>query len=176
MGQSGVGQRARNTFSRRRAAGALAVSLALGITAASLGAMNDVASAATDATGALQRFFPGHHASMAQKGQLVETGYLWQSGFSITAAPAQRHVKSGHNVFFRVKANVGRNFTRDITLSAGPKNPDTSYSFVPKQITARGTAHLVISTVGAAPGTYPITIFGLSGTLTRLVTVTLVVS
>jgi hypothetical protein len=174
MRQSGAGQRARSTFSRRRAGGALAVSLALGIAAASLGGMNDAASAAADATTALQRFLPGH-ASMAQKGQLVETGYLWQSGFSITASPTEQRVKSDHNVLFRVKANLGENFTRNITLTAGPTHPGIRYAFVPNHITARGTAHMIISAFSAAPGTYLLTIFGLSGTLTRQATVTLVV-
>jgi PKD repeat protein len=100
------------------------------------------------------------------------------SDFSVTATPSSYSVTPGASAGYTTTVSPLSGFAGSVGLSVTSALPaGTSASFSPQTIDTSGSSALTISTSAATPpGSYPLTIRGLSGTLSRTVNVTLVVA
>ena len=98
--------------------------------------------------------------------------------FTITASPSSQSVVAGATAQFTVAVGAVNGFTGTVGLgiSGLPASVGTA-TFTPASVTTAGTSQLTITTSGsAAPGTYPLTVTGTSGTATHSVAVSLTVT
>lgn len=97
--------------------------------------------------------------------------------YSLSASPSSRSITRGTSGSYTVTIARTGGFTGAVTFSVNGLPSGTSFSFSPNPSTGTGTTTtLKISTAQATPtGTYVLTITGVSGSMTRAVTVTMVV-
>src|SRR5262249_35453821 len=98
--------------------------------------------------------------------------------FSVSAAPASQSVVAGAGATYTVGVASLNGFAGDVALSlTGLPSGVGTASFTPQVIAGAGSSQLTVTTLPAAPGgTYPLTITGTAGGVTRTAAVTLVVS
>jgi subtilase family serine protease len=98
-------------------------------------------------------------------------------GFGLTASPASVPVTQGNSGTSTITSTVTNGFDSGISLSATGQPAGVTVTFSPTSITGAGTSTMTI-TVGssAATGTHNIKIQGISGSITEIVTVSLVVT
>ena len=98
--------------------------------------------------------------------------------FSLGASPSSRTVVAGNTGNYTVTVTALNGFVGDVSLSLNGLPADVgSSTFTPATVSSAGTSQLTISTPStASPGTYPLTIIGLSGATTHTTSVTLVVA
>ena len=115
-------------------------------------------------------------------GRLDALAAYLQSGsiddFTVGVAPSSAGTTPGGQVSYDVTvASVG-SFAADVSLSATGLPAGAAAAIDPSTVTGgAGTARLTVSTDGSlAPGTYPFTVVGTSGSLTHSTGATLVVS
>jgi subtilisin family serine protease len=98
--------------------------------------------------------------------------------FTLTATPASRTTAAGGSVSYTVSVAAQGGFAGEVSLSLGGLSAaQGSATFAPATIAGgAGAAELTVTTAATlAPGTYPLTITGTSGSLTHAVGVSLVV-
>jgi len=111
----------------------------------------------------------------------VLAAYDWLTArpdFSIAAAPASTTTIPGGSVSYLVTVTPTNGFVDDIALSlTGLAPSQAGWAFTPATIAAgSGSSQLTVTPyTSLAPGAYPLTITGTSGSQVRAVTVTLVV-
>jgi hypothetical protein len=115
---------------------------------------------------------PTHTTTVALIVQAPQAG-----DYSLSATPSSQSITRGTSGNYTVTIARTGGFTGAVTFSVNGLPSGTTFSFSPNPSTGTGsTTTLRISTVQATPsGTYVLTITGVSGSLTRTVTVTLVV-
>jgi PKD repeat protein len=97
--------------------------------------------------------------------------------FSLSATPASSTVLPGGSASYTATLNPGAGFTGTVNFSVTGLPSGATASFAPTSLTTSGSTTLSVATSGTTPpGTYPLTIRGTSGPLTRTVNVTLVVN
>jgi subtilisin family serine protease len=99
--------------------------------------------------------------------------------FSISASPASAATPPGGTVSYTVSSTPANGFSSDVALSlAGLSASQASWAFAPSTLAGgSGTAQLSVTPAATlAPGSYPLTITGGGGWLTRSTSVTLVVN
>jgi subtilisin family serine protease len=112
----------------------------------------------------------------------VLAAYQWLASvpdFTVAAAPSSATTTPGGTVGFSVSVAGSNGFAGDVSLSlAGLSGSQASVSFSPPVIAGgTGTAQLTVATAATiAPGSYPLTITGTSGSTTRTATATLQVA
>jgi len=119
--------------------------------------------------------------SVTDNGGLTSTAVtrtITVSDFSVTATPSSYNLTPGASAGYTTTVNPLSGFAGSVDLSVTSALPaGTSASFSPQTINTSGSSAVTISTSAATPpGSYPLTIRGLSGTLSRTVNVTLVVA
>src|SRR5215831_2673666 len=96
------------------------------------------------------------------------------TGFSESAAPASQHVLPLGSTSYTVTVSGGAGFTGTVGLSVSGLPSGASASFNPGSVTGSGTSTMTVTTsLLSLPGSYPLTITGSSGGLSRTATVTL---
>jgi subtilisin family serine protease len=98
---------------------------------------------------------------------------------TLAVSPSAATTTPGGSVSYAVDVAGVNGFTGDVTLAlAGLSTAQASWTFSPPVVPgATGTAQLVVTTAATlAAGTYPLTIIGTSGALTRSAPATLTVS
>lgn len=97
------------------------------------------------------------------------------NNFSLAASPISGPVIQGSTASFNVTITPTGNFNSQVTLSVSGLPSGASPGFTPNPATTSSTLSVSTSTT-TPPGTYPLTITGVSGTLTHTATATLVVN
>jgi subtilisin family serine protease len=112
----------------------------------------------------------------------VAAAYQWLRGapdFDVSAAPASASAPPGSSVSFGVTSSSINGFADPVTLGVTGL-PDARSTWVAQPATlagGSGTATVTVtSSSDTAPGSYPLTVTGTSGTTVRTAAVTLVVS
>ena len=111
----------------------------------------------------------------------VLAAYRWLAAtpdFSMAASPSSVTVPTGGTASYSVSTAALNGFTGDVSLSlAGLSGAQAGWSFSPPVVQGgSGTAQLTVTTSQAiAPGSYPLTITGTSGSTSHTATATLVV-
>jgi hypothetical protein len=95
--------------------------------------------------------------------------------FSLSASPASQSVVEGAGTSYTVTITPSGGFTGSVTLSASGLPAGAAASFAPNPATSTSTMTVTTATTTPA-GTYPLTITGVSGTLSHTASVTLVVT
>jgi hypothetical protein len=96
--------------------------------------------------------------------------------FSVSASPASQTVVQGASTSYSATVTPSGGFTGTVTFSASGLPVGATASFAPASVTTSGSSTMTVTTAGTTPtGTYPLTITGTSGTLTRTASVSLVV-
>jgi len=112
----------------------------------------------------------------------VLAAYQWLAtapDFTVTASPASVSTVAGGTASYVVSVAGSNGFAGDVALSlAGLPAGQATADFAPAVVPGgSGTAQLTVSTAATlAPGTYPLTITGSSGTTTRTAAVSLLVT
>ncbi len=100
--------------------------------------------------------------------------------FTLSASPATNTVAQGANASYTITVAAQNGFTGSVGLSLNTSAlpAGANATFTPATITGgAGTSNLVITTAATTPsGSYPLTVTGISGSLTHTTAVTLVVS
>ena len=99
--------------------------------------------------------------------------------FTITGTPSQATTTAGGTATYAVSVTAISGFAGDVSLTlAGLNTTQASWSIDPPVIPAgSGTAQVTITTSASlAPGTYPLTVTGTSGPLSRSLALSLVVN
>jgi hypothetical protein len=98
------------------------------------------------------------------------------SNFSLTATPATATVAPGGSTNYTATVTPANGFTGTVTFSVTGLPSGATGTFTPPSVTTSGATTLNVSTSAATPpGSYPLTIQGTSGPITRTASVTLVV-
>jgi len=110
----------------------------------------------------------------------VLAAYNWLSStpdFTVSTSPASATTTPGGSASYTVSVAGANGFTGDVALSlAGLPSEVASYAFDPAVVSGAGSSQLTITTApNASAGSYPLTITGTSGTITRTSTASLVV-
>jgi subtilisin family serine protease len=97
--------------------------------------------------------------------------------YTVSVSPSSATVAAGGPASYTVTVTGVNGFTSDVALSlSGLPSSDWTATFSPAVVSAAGTSQLTVTTPAtAAPGTYPLTISGTSGTTTHTATATLVI-
>jgi hypothetical protein len=104
-------------------------------------------------------------------------GSTQSPNYTISAAPASLTVPAGSNASYTVGVTPSGGFTGSVGLSVSGLPQGVTAGFNPASITTSGSSVLTLSTAGSTtPASYPLTVTGTSGSLTRTATATLVVS
>jgi hypothetical protein len=104
---------------------------------------------------------------------LVVTG----PDFSLSATPSSQTVIQGSAATYTITVTPSNGFNGTVSFSASGLPAGASSSFSPATVTTSGTTTMTLSTATTTPaGSYPITVTGTSGSLTRTTSVTLVVN
>ena len=95
--------------------------------------------------------------------------------FWIGASPDPATVVPGNNTIYTIQYVATPDFAGSVTLSVSNLPPDANASFSPANLSGTSTnSTLTITTSGSTPdGTYPLTVFGISGGVTNSDTMTL---
>jgi uncharacterized membrane protein len=107
--------------------------------------------------------------------------YLWLANtpdFTVAVSPSSATASAGSSAAYTVSLTSQNGFASDVSLSlTGLSASQASWSFTPAVVpSGAGTAQLSVQTAASIPpGSYPLTIVGTSGSLTRATTATLVV-
>ena len=97
--------------------------------------------------------------------------------FSVSASPSTVTVAAGASASYTVSVTPSGGFTGSVTFSVSGLPAGAGGSFNPASITTSGSSTLTVSTSTATlPGSYPLTITGTGGGLTRTTSVTLVIA
>ena len=99
--------------------------------------------------------------------------------FAVTVAPASATTAPGGSAAYTVAVMGANGFTADVGLTlTGLTAAQGSWSFTPTTVTGgSGSGQLIVTTAGSlSPGTYPLTVTGAGGGLTRTAPVTLIVT
>jgi hypothetical protein len=95
--------------------------------------------------------------------------------FTLSASPSSQTVVQGNGTSFGISITPVNGFTGSVSLSTSGLPTGATGTFTPSPAT--GTSSLAITTMTNTPsGTYPLTMIGLSGSLTHTASVTLVVN
>src|SRR5439155_1017241 len=95
-------------------------------------------------------------------------------GFTLSASPSSQTVAPGRSTNYSVTISPTGGFSGKVTLSVSGLPGGASGSFTPHPATASSTLSVTTSK-STPPGTYTLTVTGVSGGLTRTITVALVV-
>ena len=97
--------------------------------------------------------------------------------FALAASPSSASTAPGGNVSYALSVTPQNGFSSDVALSLVGLPPDASASFAPDIIASgAGTSELTVTTSSATPvGSYPLTITGTDGSMSRSASVTLLV-
>jgi hypothetical protein len=95
--------------------------------------------------------------------------------FTLSASPASQSAVQGASTSYTVTITPSGGFTGSVTLSASGLPAGAAASFAPNPATSTSTMTVTTATTTPA-GTYPLTITGVSGTLSHTASVTLVVT
>jgi kumamolisin len=99
------------------------------------------------------------------------------AGFSISASPTSVSVNTGSNGSTTINSAATGGFTGSITLSATGQPSGVTVGFTTNPISAGNSTSMTVAVAsGTAPGTYPITVTGTSGSMVETTTVTLTVA
>jgi uncharacterized membrane protein len=97
--------------------------------------------------------------------------------FVLSATPPSNTVTQGSGASYSVSVSPLQGFTGTVGLSVSGLPSGTGYSFNPASIAGSGASELSITTSSSTPpGTYALTVTGVSGSLTHSAPVTLVVN
>jgi subtilisin family serine protease len=96
--------------------------------------------------------------------------------FSLSASPSSQTVVQGASATYTVAITRTGGFTGAVTLSVSGLAAGATPSFSPNNTTGPSSTLTVTTTSTATTGTFPLTITGVSGTLSRTTSVTLVVN
>jgi hypothetical protein len=98
--------------------------------------------------------------------------------YGVAATPTARTVNAGATATYSISVSPANGFTGDVTLGTSGLPASVGTAVVsPAVVHGSGTAQLSIATSTTAPGgTYPVTVTGVSGTLSHAVTVSLTVN
>ena len=97
--------------------------------------------------------------------------------FSLSATPSSQSVSPGGSTSYTATVTPTAGFGGTVTFGVSGLPAGATASFNPASVTASGSTTLSVTTSGTtAPGSYPLTISGTSGSLSHTVTVTLVVN
>jgi subtilisin family serine protease len=98
--------------------------------------------------------------------------------FTLTATPATAGTQAGGVVTYSISIGAKNGFASTVSFSlSGLTTGQATWSFAPPSVTKSGTSSLKVTTATSlAPGSYPLTIKGVSGSLLHTASVTLVVA
>jgi hypothetical protein len=97
--------------------------------------------------------------------------------FAISASPSSQTVVAGNGTSYTATVTPVNGFGGTVNLSVSGLPSGASGSFNPTSLGGSGSSTLTVTTTtSTAPGTYPLTITGISGNLTNTATATLVVN
>jgi len=97
--------------------------------------------------------------------------------FALSATPSSQSVLPGGSTSYTATVSALAGFGGTVTLGVTGLPSGATASFAPASVTGSGSSTLSVSTSGTTPpGSYPLTITGTSGSLSRTVNVTLVVT
>ncbi len=97
--------------------------------------------------------------------------------FALSASPASQTAIQGAGTSYTVTLTPSGGFTGTVTFSASGLPAGAGATFSPSSVTTSGTSTMSVTTSSTTPtGSYPLTITGVSGSLTRTTSVTLVVA
>jgi hypothetical protein len=109
--------------------------------------------------------------------QLPGCGAAATPDYALSATPPSQTVAPGAGSSYTVNVTPTGGFSGSVDLTVAGLPAEASGSFDPATVTGGGTSTLAISTSsGVAPGSYPLTITGTSGSTTHTTQVTLVVA
>jgi hypothetical protein len=107
----------------------------------------------------------------------VATRSITVTNFSVAATPTSRTVSPGTATSYTTTVTGGTGFGATVTFSVSGLPAGASGTFTPAAVTGSGSSTLNVTTSPTTPaGSYPLTVRGTTGSLTRSVTVTLVVA
>jgi subtilisin family serine protease len=95
--------------------------------------------------------------------------------FAISVTPGSRSVAAGSSASYAVAISALNGFTGTASLSFSGL-PASVGTFAPAAIQTAGSSQLTINTAALATGTYPLTIFATSGSITHTAAVSLLVT
>jgi hypothetical protein len=110
---------------------------------------------------------------------LVVYGLITPPGFTLTAGPQSQSIQAGNSASYIVYAASQGGYTGSVSFSCPNLTNGLSCSFTPPSVTltqggSQVSSQLAITTASStASGTYPVTIKGVSGTLTQTASVSL---
>lgn len=97
--------------------------------------------------------------------------------YSLSATPASQTVAPGAGTSYTVTVTPSGGFTGTVSFSVGGLPSGATASFNPASVNTSGSSTMSVTTSTTTPtGSYPLTITGSSGALTRTTSVTLVVA
>jgi uncharacterized membrane protein len=97
--------------------------------------------------------------------------------FTMAAAPTSQSVTAGLPTTYGVNITAQNGYSGTATLAVTGLPTGATAQFTPASVSGSGTAQLTVSTAGLTPpGTYPLTITAISGSLTHAANVTLLVT
>ncbi|HTT63176.1 MAG TPA: protease pro-enzyme activation domain-containing protein [Bryobacteraceae bacterium] len=98
-------------------------------------------------------------------------------GFSLSASPSSVSVAQGSQGTSTITSTVTGGFSGTISLTASGQPSGVTVGFNPTSITGAGTSVFTMTvSASTAPGTYPITVTGTSGSIVATTTVSLTVT
>ena len=105
----------------------------------------------------------------------ISTGAVAATDFSLSVAPASQTVVVGNGTSYAISVTPAGGFSGQVTLSVDGLPTGATGTFTPNPAT--GSSTLAVTTATTTPtGTYPLTIRGVSGTLSHSAPATLVVN
>jgi subtilisin family serine protease len=116
----------------------------------------------------------GSHAHSASLSLVVKA----PPDFTLAATPATASTQAGGLATYTVSIGAKNGFASTVSFSlSGLTTGQATWSFGPPTVTKSGTSSLKVTTAASlAPGSYPLTIKGVSGSLSHTAPVTLVVA
>jgi hypothetical protein len=94
--------------------------------------------------------------------------------FSLTSSPTSREILVGQSTSYAVTFSPINNYSGTVSFTVSGLPTGTTSTFNPPSLSSAGSTTLSITTNNSTPpGTYPLTITGSDGTLTRTVSVSL---
>jgi Domain of unknown function (DUF1929)/Legume lectin domain/Glyoxal oxidase N-terminus/Chitobiase/beta-hexosaminidase C-terminal domain/PKD domain len=98
--------------------------------------------------------------------------------FTLGTSPGSQSIAAGSSAPFTTTVTPSNGFTGALTLSVSTGLPTgATATFNPSSVTTSGSSTLTVATSASTPvGTYPLTISGTNGSLTRTTTTTLIVT
>lgn len=107
----------------------------------------------------------------------TQTRTITVADFSMSSTPSSKSIPSGGSVDYTATVTPAAGFTGAVAFSVGGLPTGASQLFSPTSVVGSGSTTLTVTTSASTPaGTYPLTIRGTSGSVTRTTTVSLVVT